>query len=1125
MARSAQVDGEVVSQARSAGREVSAATEGTDSMNGITHHNAALAAEAGLPKKPPTSMIQSPLAMANGVHDSPIANGMDSKADGQTKGFKEVFDKLPPDVQHVTTNLFPVGMLIDRQLQECWNGLLELVNELAEMPMAPSQPNGINGRVIQQSEKPYGDQSEWNLQKKDKLLNWAQDQRALFIKLLVIFNWSTRTMPDIHKAIDMWNWLIQQRAHFDFVCDRMGYLRRDLVYMQVPSPDLKTAAEVLATGKVASFSDLGYIQRKPVSAKKVLKTLRYMNNLLCSRLTLQQDIPPGFQAYRVHDGRVTFTVPSELELDLSLADEEPDSQFYFVAFRFLFSPCSNIPEGRLLNEIMARANEVLKVDGLQGCYDFLHDLVLSYKVNIVFKQALEMAQGQWSEQLRVELIHRTLVVQYWRNRPSGKSWIEIGVKSGRRKHSSKRSKGPDLSFLDLRWMRDGKEVDSEEVYFDDIQLSMQGILRSVIALHASHLLESIYDKLLEHRLYADGQLSLEVLSSAYDPADCSLAMQLTKTRILTVKMEPITGNLVLQPASQGLMREEVALNRSKAQIEDAANRLALLRCIIADQDVLTMAISAGWEILHSFKASQAELRQLFPKGTLKQSFLKLTCWDSQWMIAVTHTMNGDSWWLVDSSTGPIKAELLDSQPLHYAATLSYSYFTALGEFVSGVIASKVNRRTVQDRGIGFKTELPHQFNGTVQMAKLTLDVPTSADRSRSGHQMNEQIQHHVTVKMVGLDQATGKAHFQAQLRCAMRAEAQQLLMSHGSSRLRSNFSNGIFALEYVSSPTQPIVLRVLDDLQRVDRLITYSGILSAQSNIVVAHISLSSFAIIYHQNPQARLLLKFPTNASQTEAQTPVVLSLNNGNPHERIKHHLHHILSNTMRSSAINLSAVLRILRITYPLLSIFSSIQSHSDPTIQAQSGSFARFHVLSATPMQYTLHFVAPCPELDLSIYHVHKRGKDLWSFRIVKANSKQPQSPESIEIKQKISKAVFALPEPGDDPSPSPWLPMHHGAIVDVMNETGIKGLLSQLLAVVGEYTGISFKSGNSRQMPMRMQQLQCRPRMHVPPKMLIKLDRPRRSRRNERTRTSSHSIKSGKGQRFLFGRLLNTIATF
>jgi hypothetical protein len=68
-----------------------------------------------------------------------------------------------------------------------------------------------------------------------------------------------------------------------------------------------------------------------VSATKALATLKSLNTLLHLRLTLHEVIPLPLTNYTISDGRVTFTVPNEWQLSITITDEF--SQWWFVDFK------------------------------------------------------------------------------------------------------------------------------------------------------------------------------------------------------------------------------------------------------------------------------------------------------------------------------------------------------------------------------------------------------------------------------------------------------------------------------------------------------------------------------------------------------------------------------------------------------------------------------------------------------------------------------------------------------------------------------------------------------------------------------------------------------------------------
>lgn len=195
-----------------------------------------------------------------------------------------------------------------------------------------------------------------------------------------------------------------------------------------------------------------------MTAQELLEALRRINTLLALRLNLHDTVPFPLRNFFIRSGRATFRVKDEFDLDLSIGDQDPSSQLFFVDFRFLFSPAaSEPPAGRSRDQIEFKVNGLLRDRGLRDCFDFLHDLVLTHKLSILRHQANEMARGHWSDHIKVEAIHRSLVVQYWLRRPGGKNWIEIGIRRGKEKHGEHL-----VSQLALRCFRAGREVSKHQ---------------------------------------------------------------------------------------------------------------------------------------------------------------------------------------------------------------------------------------------------------------------------------------------------------------------------------------------------------------------------------------------------------------------------------------------------------------------------------------------------------------------------------------------------------------------------------------------------------------------------------------------------------------------------------------
>ncbi|KAK5018134.1 mediator complex subunit, partial [Cryomyces antarcticus] len=160
----------------------------------------------------------------------------------------ELHLQLPPELQQWTDNYLPFGKLLERVSQECVNDLHDAIDELADMqvPQTNAPPtNGINSLVPTNG---VGGSSDINDRKKLRLMNFAQNHRDRFIKMLVLSDWS-RNVDQVSKLIDLHVWFTSQRAAHDNAAFAMANMKRNMIGAKLPNPDLSTALEALSTGK------------------------------------------------------------------------------------------------------------------------------------------------------------------------------------------------------------------------------------------------------------------------------------------------------------------------------------------------------------------------------------------------------------------------------------------------------------------------------------------------------------------------------------------------------------------------------------------------------------------------------------------------------------------------------------------------------------------------------------------------------------------------------------------------------------------------------------------------------------------------------------------------------------
>ncbi|KIN04624.1 hypothetical protein OIDMADRAFT_39144 [Oidiodendron maius Zn] len=632
---------------------------------------------------------QQKMAPPNSVHRAVFTNPPD---------LQEQINKLPPEIAHITQGYMSLSTLLKRLSARTHEDLKAKVLQLSQMPI-PSSALNMNGSQITSVD----DNSPENLSKKLALLNFAQSTHADWVKALVITNWSRRS-EDVSKTIDLKIYLDRQKSMYESAIHEMSEVKRSLPYARMPNPDLKTALQVLSTGKAPWMPELGYILPPPLMSCDVLNTLENLNTLLSIRLNLHEydNIPLQFKDYTIKSGRVTFKVAGEFEIDLTIADEDPEKQFWFIDLRFLFSPAVLELPTHLRYYIESRVNAVLLTDGLPGCYKLLHEMVLTHKISEFRRQASELARGKWVESLKIEALNRAVSIQYWLDRYGAKgpkSWIVLGVHSGRRKDG--RFDPKSASHLFVRWFRDGKEIKDADIRFDTVSLSAEALLKTVIAKHVAYILKAIHEKLQSKPLFAGNEMALEITTSIDEPSETVLKVQVTSKQTISVSVEPITGRFIVGPGSLHNMRAEYGFNsKSTDPANDGHSYIEQLRCDTAADEITTHGLSVGWSRIRRPDLKADDLKQVLPKDTLQVAWFRRPGWRKEWFIAVSLSMGGDRWWLIETLNQPPELTITSHLEIPIRASApapTYNFLSTLGIFAAAVVSHYANLKALHSQ--------------------------------------------------------------------------------------------------------------------------------------------------------------------------------------------------------------------------------------------------------------------------------------------------------------------------------------------------------------------------------------------------------------------------------------------
>jgi mediator of RNA polymerase II transcription subunit 14 len=548
------------------------------------------------------------------------------------------FSELPPEIAHIASELYhPLSTLLLRISQETYNDLGETLQSMAELPVV-QQTNGAlpNGSGIHRNGQ---ENEETNRRKKLLLMKFAQDNRAKFIKLLVLTEWGKKAAGDVSKLIDLFSWAKEQKQYMDFVDIQIERMK---IYSNVaaePNPDITTALEILSTGKAPWMPTLGYIPPEPISSEQALKLLRYMNTTLSIRLNVHENLPRRLQNWRIESGRATFVMENELEFDVVSFVEDASEQWWFVDIRLLSSPAPTISVGsHFFNLLQPQADAILKDKGLSGLFDFLRNFILTHKISVLRSQAIGLARSGWAGSLKVENVHRELVVSYWTERPGKKNWIEIGVSNNKSKNRKTSWRGPPLPSLTVRWFRGGVEMKDAKFEFDWHNLSFERIIKRVIAYHTSDILRAT-------RQNFNPQIPAKASLSDAEPADCKLNVTLgTSSNSATVSLEPVTGNYILQPATSLSAKAEYAFNLGR-EPKQMANILTQLLAQTLQDLVQKHAQQLGWHTVHRQSLHMEIVKSAVKLDVIQYAMYSPRNWSPSWALAAVVDASGSSWWI------------------------------------------------------------------------------------------------------------------------------------------------------------------------------------------------------------------------------------------------------------------------------------------------------------------------------------------------------------------------------------------------------------------------------------------------------------------------------------------------
>ncbi|MBE3045477.1 hypothetical protein IMZ48_23610 [Candidatus Bathyarchaeota archaeon] len=162
---------------------------------------------------------------------------------------------LPDEIVHIAEGYIPLSKILSRLSQQTHNAIQDKVQQLARMPLPPA-PASTNGNTSTPGkEREEFDNSQESLAKRVNLLEFTQTIHGKWVKAGVITQWCKKSEL-VTKLIDLKTHINEQLLHYDMRLDQVIELRRNLTFARVPSPDLRTALQVLSCGNADWMPDV-----------------------------------------------------------------------------------------------------------------------------------------------------------------------------------------------------------------------------------------------------------------------------------------------------------------------------------------------------------------------------------------------------------------------------------------------------------------------------------------------------------------------------------------------------------------------------------------------------------------------------------------------------------------------------------------------------------------------------------------------------------------------------------------------------------------------------------------------------------------------------------------------------
>lgn len=405
------------------------------------------------------------------------------------------------------------------------------------------------------------------LEFKDALfyLSTLFEQTKRLVKWIRIYNDPTRLL------INLVGHLESQASKFDTVLSQ-GRIWFGVPIWAVKKPDFETALQVFVHGEVIYPNHRAKIQPPRLKPQTIYGVLQDLNAVLRQYITLSKfKLAPIFHQYEVRDGRIIFTVPSLMRIEVSTTDGVA-SQFFLVGVQWIFNNTLIKDHAAVHAKLQVEADRVAAALGLHAMLHMLVQFALRCQLEILFLDFRQLSRNMfYNGQFQVDHIASKglLRIRYW----NGEMFVGMKQKRG--------------ASLGLKWFIDGCEQ-KNGMDFDQSFYSAELLMKAILYKHVQHLMGKVHIALKQYWKPYFVQLQLNQEKTA-------IAVK-NDTHKLAFSADWVTGSISVARLIHGEEHDfPECINLCATTPAKVADDIIRIQCSDMTRTLVRLARNAGWE--------------------------------------------------------------------------------------------------------------------------------------------------------------------------------------------------------------------------------------------------------------------------------------------------------------------------------------------------------------------------------------------------------------------------------------------------------------------------------------------------------------------------------------------------